>query len=292
GTRWAGGGRRRGARLMWVLQSSWLLLGTRGRNRGGARRKAAVGSTGVGSPRRAGPIQPREARCGAPSDSRGAAWPREHSCQGSVRRAGYGTRPPMADSIRCPSCRAEIPLTEVISHQTEEQLPATLAPEVASREAELRREFEEAKAAGEAELERRAEERVATALADLGSRVAEQDEQLREARERELGLLREKRKLDEEKEKLGLELARRLDEERGKIAAEVRRAASEEHQLELRQKELQVEQMKRQIKDLQESAEQTRAGLLGEAQEREIEDVLRERFRADKIEPVKSGVRG
>jgi hypothetical protein len=50
--------------------------------------------------------------------------------------------------------------------------------------------------------------------------------------------------------------------------------------------------MKRQIKELQESAEQTRAGLLGEAQEREIEDVLRERFRSDKIEPVKSGVRG
>jgi len=198
----------------------------------------------------------------------------------------------MADSIRCPSCRAEIPLTEVISHQIEEQLAAKLTQELAAREAELRREFEEAKAAGEAELQRRAEEKVAAALADLGSRVEEQDAQLREARERELGLLREKRKLDEEKEKLGLELARRLDEERAKIAAEVRRAASEEHQLELRQKELQVEQMQRQIRDLQESAEQTRAGLLGEAQEREIEDVLRERFRADTIEPVKSGVRG
>jgi hypothetical protein len=198
----------------------------------------------------------------------------------------------MDDSIRCPSCRAEIPLTEVISHQIEEQLAAKLAREVSAREAELRREFEQAKAAGEAELQRRAEEKVATALADLGSRVEEQDAQLREARERELGLLREKRRLDEEKEKLGLELARRLDEERAKIAAETRRAAAEEHQLELRQKELQVEQMKRQIKDLQESAEQTRAGLLGEAQEREIEDVLRERFRADKIEPVKSGVRG
>src|SRR5262249_53651134 len=217
GTRWAGGGRRRGARLMWVLQNSWLLLGTRGRNRGGARREAAVGSTGVGSPRRAGPIQPREARCGAPSDSRGAAWPREHTCQGSVRRAGLGPRPHMADSIRCPSCRAEIPLTEVISHQIEEQLAAKVAREVAAREAELHREFEQEKAAGEAELERRAEEKVATALADLGSRVAEQDAQLREARERELGLLREKRKLDEEKEKPGLELRRRLGGERAEI---------------------------------------------------------------------------
>jgi len=238
----------------------------------------------------------------------------------------------MADSIKCPECRADIPLTEVISHQIEEELASQLAREIAAREKEfaereealveaaaareqevaesiaarekalaaeaaereahIRRDFEETRAAREAELQTRAEEKVATTLADLGSRVEEQDTRLREARERELELLQTKRRLDEEKEQLGLELARRLEAERGRIAAEVRRAATEEHQLELRQKELQVDQMKRQIRELQESAEQTRAGLLGEAQEREIEDVLREKFPADKIEPVKSGIRG
>lgn len=227
----------------------------------------------------------------------------------------------MTDSIRCPECRAEIPLTEVISHQIEEELAAKLARELAAREKEfeahekalaeaavarekalvdaaaerearIRQEYEDAGAVREAELQKRAEEKVATALADLGSRVADQEAQLRDARERELDLLQQKRKLDEEKEKLGLELARRLDGERAKIAAQARQAAADEHQLELRQKELQVEQMKRRIKELQESAEQTRAGLLGEAQEREIEDVLREKFRSDKIEPVRSGVRG
>jgi len=194
----------------------------------------------------------------------------------------------MADSIRCPNCRGEIPLSEVISHQIEEEL----AGRVAQREAKLREAFAEEQAAREAELERLAAEKVATRIADLGSRVEETEAQLREARGRELELLKQKRQLDEEKEKLGLELARRLDEERASIAAEARKTAAEEHKLLLREKELQVEQMKRQIKELQESAEQTRAGLLGEAQEREIEDVLREKFRPDKIEPVKSGVRG
>jgi len=216
----------------------------------------------------------------------------------------------MADSIRCPECRAEIPLTEVISHQIDEELAAKLARELAvreqafaAREQELveeataradaiRREFEAAQANREAELQRRVEERVATRLTDLGSRVEEQETELREARTRELDLLREKRKLDEEKENLRLEVARRLDEERAKIAAEARRAAADEHQLALRQKDVQVEQMQRQISELKESAEQTRAGLLGEAQEREIEDVLREKFRADSIEPVRAGIRG
>src|SRR3954468_18169821 len=120
-----------------------------------------------------------------------------------------------ADSIRCPECRAEIPLTEVISHQIEEELAAKLAREVAAkehefeaREKELRRGFEQAQAAREAELARRAEEKVATTLADLGSRVTEQEAELRGARERELELLQQKRKLDEEKEKLDLEAAR------------------------------------------------------------------------------------
>jgi len=90
---------------------------------------------------------------------------------------------------------------------------------------------------------------------------------------------------------LELELARRLDKERSRIAADARKAADEEHQLELREKDLLVEQMQRQIKDLEESSD-TRAGLIGEAQEREIEDVLKEKFRSDKIEPVKSGMRG
>jgi hypothetical protein len=209
----------------------------------------------------------------------------------------------MADSIKCPECHAEIPLTEVISHQIEEQLTAQLARELsarerefaaaaAEREEELRREFAETQAMREAQLQKRAEEKVAIELADLGTRVEEQEAQIRLARERELELLQQKRELDQEKEKLDLELARRLDEERQKIAFEVRQSAAEEHQLELRKKELQVEQMQRQIKELQESAEQTRAGLIGEAQEREIEDVLREKFRSDRIEPVKSGVRG
>jgi hypothetical protein len=209
----------------------------------------------------------------------------------------------MAESIRCPHCHAEIPLSDVINHQIEEQLAGRLARElaardqahakaVAARERELRREFEETQAEREAHLKQRAERKVAEDLADLASRVEEQETQLREARERELELRRQKRRLDEEKESLDLELARRVDRERKKIAAEAREAASEEHRLELRQKELEVEQMKKQIKELQESSEQLRAGLRGEAQEREIEDVLRERFRSDQVAPIKSGIRG
>lgn len=66
----------------------------------------------------------------------------------------------------------------------------------------------------------------------------------------------------------------------------------EAHQLELNEKDIALEQMRKQIKELQESSQQQRSGLRGEALEREIEDVLRERFPLDAIEPIKAGVRG
>jgi hypothetical protein len=198
----------------------------------------------------------------------------------------------MASSIRCPNCRAEIPLSDVIEHQVDEELAARTARELAVREEELRGEFEHERARREAQVEKRAEERVATKLADLVARVEEQDEQIRVSRQRELEWLERKRKLEQKEAGVELEIARRVDEARTEIASDARTRAAEEHQLELRKKDLELEQVKRQIKELQESAEQTRGGLVGEAQEREIEDVLREKFRMDAIEPVKSGIRG
>lgn len=209
----------------------------------------------------------------------------------------------MSDSIRCPECHAEIPLTDVISHQVDERLASRLASEIAehdrkyaevaaAKELELRLEFEAAQIEREKQLKLRAQQEVATDLADLTARVEDQDAKLKEARTRELEILQQRRKLDEEKEALDLEVARRLDRERKKIATAARSGLTEAHQLDLRQKDVELEQMKKQIKELQESSEQVPAGLRGEAQEREIEDVLRERFRGDRIEPVKAGVRG
>lgn len=237
----------------------------------------------------------------------------------------------MADSIKCPNCKSEIPLEEVIAHQIDEELAAKLAAketEFAARETELqeaaaarekelteaaaerereittaaeervtalRSEFEQAQTARETEVqqraEKKAEENVAVKLADLGAQLEEQGEQLRESRERELEFLGEKRKLDQDREHLDLEIARRLSDERAQIAAEARKTADEEHGLAMREKEIEFKEMQQQIRELKDATAQ-RPGLIGEAQEQGIEDVLNGKFRRDKIEPVKSGVRG
>lgn len=209
----------------------------------------------------------------------------------------------MAGFIKCPECKAEIPLTEVIDHEIEEQLEARLAAErrqrdkaqaevVAERERELRAEFEEEQGLREERAAARAEKKVEAEVADLRATLEERDDLLREAKERELGLRRDQRKLKEEREALELDVARRVDAERKQIVTKAREDLIETHQLELREKDIELEQMQRQIKELQESSQQRRSGLLGEALEREIEHVLRERFPQDRVEPIKAGTRG
>jgi hypothetical protein len=209
----------------------------------------------------------------------------------------------MTEPIRCPSCGSDIPLTDVIERQIEQQLELRLKAEseraeaeqaeaLKAQEVELRAVFTAENEAREAELREKATAEVSTELSDLKARVEEQDGALKKAREQELAFRREKRKLEEQREALDLEIARRVDAERKQVAADAVQRQNEEHRLELAQKDLEVDQMKRQIKELKESSEQVRAGLRGEVLEREIEDLLRECFLEDQIVPIKPGVKG
>ena len=209
----------------------------------------------------------------------------------------------MTDSITCPKCETEIPLSDAISHQVEERLRAefetekealvieqaqALADKEAEAEAALAKVREEAAAAAEA----RAAEKVSTELSDLQAQVADQTQRREEAEGRELELMKAKRDLETERESLQLQVQRQLEEERAAIVASTKAQADEVWQHKLRESELINEQMKKRIEDLQAAADQKRSGLQGEVLEREIEDVLKESFPTDAIEPVKSGKRG
>jgi hypothetical protein len=87
----------------------------------------------------------------------------------------------MADSIKCPEYRAEIPLTEVISHQIEEELAAKLARELAARE----QQFEaREKALAEATVAR--EKALVDEAAEREARIRQEYEEAGAVREAEL----------------------------------------------------------------------------------------------------------
>src|SRR6266498_136682 len=209
----------------------------------------------------------------------------------------------MSDSITCPKCKTEIPLTEAISHQFEERLRAEFdaekgrlldeqAEQLANKHAEIEAAVNKTREELTAAAEARANELMATRIHDLTAQVEEQEARRREAEERELELMKAKRDLEAERESLRLQVQRQLEEERAAIVASTTEQLDESWQLKLREKDLILEQMNRRIEDLQAAADQKRSGLQGEVLEREIEDVLREAFPTDAIEPVKSGKRG
>jgi hypothetical protein len=209
----------------------------------------------------------------------------------------------MSDSITCPKCNTEIPLSKAITHHVEERLRAEFdaekerllaeqAKQLADKDTEVKTAVSNAREEITAAAEARATERLATRIQDLTAQVEEQDARRRAAEERELGLMKAKRELEAERESLRLQVQRQLDEERAAIVASTTEQLDESWQLKLREKDLILEQMNRRIEDLQAAADQKRSGLQGEVLEREIEEVLRDAFPTDAIEPVKSGKRG
>src|SRR6266545_5751289 len=209
----------------------------------------------------------------------------------------------MSDSITCPKCKTEIPLSKAITHHVEERLRAEFdaekerlladqAKQLADKDAEVKTAVSKAREEITAAAEARATQRLATRIQDLTAQVEEQDARRREAEEREIGLMKAKRELEAERESLRLQVQRQLEEERAAIVASTTEQLDESWQLKLREKDLILEQMNRRIDELQAAADQKRSGLQGEVLEREIEDVLREAFPSDRIAPVKTGKRG
>lgn len=213
-------------------------------------------------------------------------------------------------TILCPHCKKEIPLTEAISHQIREELQKEFAAEGRKREQEIalkeqalmKREkaIEEEyaqkmrleRARLEKELRQRAEEKIALELKDLQSQVAEKELKLKEAQKAELELRKERRELEERQKTLELEMHRKLDEGKALIREEAMKNLSEEHRLKDLEKDKQIKDMLKQIEELRRKAEQGSQQTQGEVLELELEEILKANFPLDQIEPVGKGRRG
>jgi hypothetical protein len=205
--------------------------------------------------------------------------------------------------ITCPKCNESIKLTDAITHPIEEALRQQFESQTKTREKEFERtlkskekEFNARLAEERVQLEQKAkkhaEESVTVELKDLKTQLEERACQLDAARKLELDLRKRQRELEEREKNQELELAQKLDEERQKIWQDATTKNSEEHQLKLREKDLQMEQMRRQIDELQRKADQGPQNRQGKVLELELEDLLRSNFPLDQIEPVAKGKRG
>ena len=133
------------------------------------------------------------------------------------------TTTPASPAVRCPHCGREVQLDEAIAHQV-------AAPLRADWEAEMRQQIgEEVRIAYASDLEaQRAEHE------ELEGRLRQREGQIKELKAQEAGLLRDRRKLEDEKEDLEREKEQMRDEIRRQERADAEDRARQHAEEDLR----------------------------------------------------------
>ncbi len=238
----------------------------------------------------------------------------------------------MSSNIVCPNCKIQIEITEVMSAQLrasirnelEAELNATRQrlkqqqDELAQRrqevqqkadaideqvrvkldlqrrqlEQDLRKRFGDERAELIRQTQERTKEEFGVQLKDRDAELSKLRVKSEQADRNELTFLKEKRDLEEKLRNADLEVERRLRQELEKVRQTALKELDEQHRLKLLEKEQQVEQLRRQIEDLKRSAEQGSQQAQGEVLEVALEQLLKDLFPTDSVEPVPKGVRG
>lgn len=212
-----------------------------------------------------------------------------------------------AEVIKCPGCGKEIELSKAITSQLEEKLSKGYQKQideaVKSSEEKLKLAKSEMETKYEQKLRIELDRAMTSAkqnlaeenrqeISDLKNQLEEKAKKLSETQKIEIELRKERRELAEKQAALDLELARKLDDERLKLREAVAREAEEKHRLKEAEREKQIADMTEQIDQLKRKAEQGSEQRQGEVLELELEELLKNEFPFDDVEPVAKGVKG
>jgi len=129
-------------------------------------------------------------------------------------------------------------------------------------------------------------------LTDLKKQLQEKSKKVDEMRDAELALRQEKRRLEEKEKDLELSVERKLDEEKKKIETDISRKEAEKYRFKSEEKEKIIKDLQKSLDEVQRKAQTGSQQLQGEVMELDLEQMLRNTFPEDKIEPVGKGVRG
>jgi hypothetical protein len=226
--------------------------------------------------------------------------------------------------ITCPTCKTEIKLTESLAsplieatRQKYEEQIRQVRSDLGAREAALRDQqaaIERQRESIDDEVTRKViseiervsteERRKARALvsADLDQKekhivelqevLDERNTKLAEAQTAQADLIRKQRELDDAQRAMELTIETRVQESMSMVRDKAKKDAEEHLKLRILEKEHTISSMQVQIEELKRRAEQGSQQLQGEVQELELEAILRAKFPADTIEPVRKGEQG
>jgi hypothetical protein len=190
----------------------------------------------------------------------------------------------MSTKIICPNCSTSFVLGEAEAEEYKKELRKQMEDYKKKKEEEFKKL--------EVSIKEKATEEMMVRMNMLEEESKRKSQQLQELQKREMKMLVEARELEEKTKNIELEIEKRMFENRKKIEQDITERENQMFEMRLKEKETQLESMKKTIADLQRKSEQGSMQLQGEAQELLLEDILREKFPFDIIEEVKKGVDG
>ncbi|TSA86585.1 DUF2130 domain-containing protein [Helicobacter mehlei] len=194
----------------------------------------------------------------------------------------------MNDTITCPNCAHAINIKEVLSKQAQQEFSQQMAQEKQRFEQELNQKRQEWKKAFE----------------DLNAQKHHLETQQKNIEAKEQALTQQiqqsvEQALQQERAQAQLKIEQALQKERAQAQAQVvelekslQAKIEAQYEFQLKEKEVQVERLKKAAQEVQKKAELTSQQLQGEVQELAIEAYLRAQFPLDTIKEVKKGHRG
>lgn len=188
----------------------------------------------------------------------------------------------MSDNqIQCHNCGTQIKIDEALQAKLK-----------ADFDKQLQEKLREEKLVMWDKAQKAASEKLGTDLKDMQAQLKEKEEVIKKAQEHELELRKKTRELEEQKKQFQVEMERKMDIERQKIAEKLKEDLSEENSKKLKEKDQQMEQMRKTIEELKRKSEQGSMQVQGDAQEEDLKFLLKSKFPTDTIEDVPTGIRG
>jgi len=184
-------------------------------------------------------------------------------------------------TIKCPNCQIDIDINKILYHQLEKELQQATQKQLKIEKQRL-----------QDELKREILEEQSESMAILEKELKEKSEQVKELNETKAQIAKLKRENEEIASKAKLEAQLALDEELKLEKAKIAKILEEQSELKLKQKDEQIEQIKRELENARRKAEQGSMQIQGEALELAIESWLSSQFPFDNIEEVKKGAFG
>jgi len=209
----------------------------------------------------------------------------------------------MSTEIKCPNCGHEFEPTDSIREEVQKELRTKMTEWQKQQQQKFDAQLMEEKKKTQKETEEQLRRSI---VSDFENKVRlleennkENQERLKQAREKEIEFLKKEQALVSKEQELELQLQKMLLEERNKLADIIRKEEAEkislketEYQLKNKELEEKLESQKKLVDEMKRKAEQGSMQMQGEAQELLLEDLLRQTFPYDSIEEVGKGVKG